>query len=110
MRESGSIAAEGQFNAVFLDLNLPGKSGTEVLADMKSDLSLASIPVAILTGSDDRQDRETCASLGSDAYFSKALAMQDFPALITVIDAFLTKVRDGRAGLNSPELPLIFAA
>lgn len=77
-------------DVVFLDLNLPGLSGAELLAEMKGDPNLATIPVAILTGSDLIQDRVTCAALGVDAYFYKAVALQDFFALATEIGFFLS--------------------
>ncbi len=78
-----------QPDAVFLDLNLPGKNGAEILAEMKSDPNLAAIPVAILTGSDDPGDHATCAKLGASAYLNKAAALEDFFALMAEIKSFL---------------------
>lgn len=77
-------------DVVFLDLNLPGWSGAEILAQMKKDPQLAVIPVAILTGSDLIQDRTACTALGVDAYFNKAVALQDFFTLTKEIDLFLS--------------------
>jgi CheY-like chemotaxis protein len=76
-------------NVVFLDLNLPGKRGAEILAEMKSDAALAAIPVAILTGSDHAEDRAICASLGASIYFTKAVALEDFATLTGEIESFL---------------------
>jgi two-component system response regulator len=76
-------------NVVFLDLNLPGKRGAEVLAEMKSDAALSAIPVAILTGSDHVDDRAICASLGASVYFTKAVALEDFATLTSEIESFL---------------------
>ncbi len=76
-------------DVVFLDLNLPGLSGTEILAAMKNDPALAEIPVAVLTGSDQPSDLTTCRLLGVDAYFNKALAPEDFVALTCEIELFL---------------------
>jgi CheY-like chemotaxis protein len=79
-------------DVVFLDLNLPGKRGAEVLAEMKSDAGLATIPVAILTGSDHADDRAICASLGARAYFNKALVLEDFSILAAEIVSFLLQL------------------
>jgi two-component system response regulator len=84
-------------NVVFLDLNLPCKSGAEVLAEMKADPALAAIPVAILTGSDYAEDYALCARLGADDYLQKAGALQDFFTLSDKIRLFLKKVQPSRA-------------
>ncbi len=56
---------------VLLDLNLPGKDGRSVLAEIKSDPSLASTPVIILSGSDAPQDVATCYALHANCYVIK---------------------------------------
>jgi CheY-like chemotaxis protein len=93
LQEPSSSGQPYRPDVVFLDLNLPGWSGVEVLAEMKKDLELASIPVAILTGSELMQDRSACCSIGVDAYFNKALALQDFFTLASEIEAFLLGLR-----------------
>lgn len=80
-------------DVVFLDLNLPGKSGVEVLREMKADPILRRIPVAVLTGSDQADDRQICSALGVDAYFNKAEVLQDFFALVARIQALLSNPR-----------------
>ena len=79
-------------DVVFLDLNLPGKNGTEVLADIRSDTNLAALPVAILTGSEDPADRANCACIGIEAYFNKAIAVHDFFALAAEVELFLLRL------------------
>jgi CheY-like chemotaxis protein len=76
-------------DVVFLDLNLPGKSGIEVLAEMKADVRLAAISVAVLTGSDSPEDRAACSLLGADIYLSKALGLDHFPYLAREVEQFL---------------------
>ena len=84
-------AGEGRYrpDVVFLDLNLPGLSGTDILAAMKADMALAEIRVAVLTGSDEPDDFTTCTRLGVDAFFNKAVAVEDFLALAANIESFL---------------------
>lgn len=110
LRQRSSWGGERQFDVVFLDLNLPGKTGSEILAAMKADFALASIPVTILTGSDNANDYEICTSLGVDAYFNKASVLADFFTLVSGIDRFLANLGPQRAALNSPDLALTSAA
>ena len=110
LRPDGSATLEQQFNAVFLDLDLPGKNGAQLLADMKADSALALIPVAVLTGSDRADDQQVCKALGVDAYFHKASILQDFLALVNDIESFLAKARNRPAQLQQPDETLISAA
>jgi CheY-like chemotaxis protein len=94
-------------DAVFLDLNLPGKTGQEILAELKQHPTLTTIPIAVLTGSDDDKDREICNFLGADRYFSKAMALNDFFRLTSQITAFLQALKHGSANTASPECPVM---
>ncbi len=78
-------------DVVFLDLNLPCKSGAEILAYIKAHAILARVPVAILTGSEYEDDFAICMRLGADAYFHKAAALNDFFSLAREIEAFLLR-------------------
>ncbi len=73
---------------IFLDLNLPGKSGREVLAEIKSDLHLRAIPVCILTTSNNEQDVSDAYALNANCYISKPLNVEDFVAQIKAISNF----------------------
>src|SRR5512146_599102 len=52
LRKQGEYADAPRPDLVLLDLNLPRKSGREVLADMKKDPELRRIPVVVLTTSE----------------------------------------------------------
>lgn len=56
---------------VLLDLNLPGLSGLDVLAALKADQELASIPVVIFSSSSRDQDRKNSFALGARQYITK---------------------------------------
>ena len=56
---------------VLLDLNLPGLSGLDVLAILKADQELASIPVVVFSSSSRDQDRNNCFALGAHQYITK---------------------------------------
>lgn len=67
---------------VLLDLNMPGVNGYTVLEKMKADPELKSIPVVVLTTSDDPRDIETCYALGANSYVHKPV---DLPGFIEAI-------------------------
>jgi chemotaxis family two-component system response regulator Rcp1 len=69
---------------VFLDLNLPGKCGLEVLAEMKKHSSLRRIPVIILTTSDAENDVFSAYQLHANCYVKKP---DDFDQFIRVVKA-----------------------
>jgi CheY-like chemotaxis protein/DNA-binding Xre family transcriptional regulator len=66
---------------VLLDLKLPKVSGVEVLRQVKSDVRTMSIPVVVLTGSQDSQALDQCLRLGAEAYIRKPV---NFPGLCGV--------------------------
>jgi chemotaxis family two-component system response regulator Rcp1 len=69
---------------ILLDLNLPRKSGREVLEEVKSDPDLHRIPVVVLTTSEAEEDIERSYELHANAYIRKPV---DFGAFIDVVRA-----------------------
>ena len=63
---------------ILLDLNLPGKSGLEVLREIKGDERTQNIPVIILTISDRDHDINECRRLGAATYIVKPVNFQNF--------------------------------
>ena len=63
---------------ILLDLNLPGTDGREVLAEIKSDEQLKTIPVVVLTTSTDARDIENCYHMGANSYIKKAVDFERF--------------------------------
>ncbi len=63
---------------VLLDLNLPKKSGTEVLEQVRKSAKCHSIPIIVLTSSDSPDDRNRAARLGADRYFRKPTSYREF--------------------------------
>jgi CheY-like chemotaxis protein len=55
---------------VFLDLNIPGTSGSDVLATMKADPETAEVPVIVITATGE-EGRASAMRLGADEYFTK---------------------------------------
>ncbi len=63
---------------ILLDLNLPGTDGREVLREIKSDEALRTIPVVVLTTSDDAQDIQSCYDAGANSYMVKPVNLPGF--------------------------------
>jgi CheY-like chemotaxis protein len=70
---------------VVLDLNMPLKSGFEVLADLRSSKDLSSIPVVILTASNNKQDEIKCKELGSTLFLQKPSTLDGYDAIASMI-------------------------
>ena len=90
-REDGFIDAPRP-DLVLLDLNLPRKSGLEVLDEMRSDESLAHIPVIMLTSSAAQSDVEAAYARGANAFVVKPLELDAFMDLIGAISGFWLEV------------------
>lgn len=79
---------EGEFSDVprpdliLLDLNLPGMDGREVLAEIKSDENLGSIPVVVLTTSTAQQDLLYSYGLRANSYVNKPIDRDRFNDMI----------------------------
>jgi CheY-like chemotaxis protein len=58
---------------VILDLNLPGTDGREVLAAIKQNQILMTIPVVVLSTSSNPKDIEVCYQLGCNSYMRKPM-------------------------------------
>lgn len=73
---------------ILLDLNLPKKDGREVLAEIKADADLKSIPTVILTTSDSDQDIARSYQLQANVYLTKPVRLEDFEKLVWRINDF----------------------
>ncbi len=94
LRRTGDFTNAPRPGLILLDLNLPRRSGLEVLADVKSDHDLRSIPVVILTTSQAEEDIIRSYSLHANAYVTKPLDFERFSeALRQINDFFLTLVK-----------------
>lgn len=91
LHRAGDFTSAPRPGLVLLDLNLPRRAGLEVLADVKSDQGLRSIPVVILTTSQAEDDIVRSYSLHANAYIAKPVDFDDYSDVIRQInDFFLT--------------------
>ncbi len=73
---------------ILLDLNLPKKSGQEVLKDIKTNPDLHNIPVVILTSSTANMDLVKSYNLNVNAYVVKPVELQGFLSVVKAIEQF----------------------
>ena len=88
LRRQNSYADAPRPDLILLDLGLPKKSGTEVLAEIKGDPGLKRIPVVVLTNSDAQEDISTTYDLHANAYTRKPVDADDFLNAIRTIEDF----------------------
>jgi CheY-like chemotaxis protein len=73
---------------ILLDLNLPKKDGREVLAEIKTDETLRSIPVVILTTSAAEDDVAKSYAMHANCYVRKPIDLNRFIEVVKVIENF----------------------
>ncbi|MET8762987.1 response regulator [Lentzea sp. NPDC004782] len=92
LRREGEYADAPRPGLILLDLNLPRKDGREVLAEVKADAELRSIPVVVLTTSDAEEDILRSYSLHANAYVTKPVDFERFIEVVRQIDDFFVTV------------------
>lgn len=88
LRRTGNYTRVPRPDVILLDLNLPGMSGHEVLAEIKADPSLRRIPVVILTSSASEQDIVKSYNLSANCFITKPGDLNEFLSLVRAIDSF----------------------
>jgi CheY-like chemotaxis protein len=87
------LRADGERpDLILLDLNLPRKDGREVLAEVKSDPALRSIPIVVLTTSKAEEDILRSYDLHANAYVTKPVDFNRFIEVVRQIDEFFVTV------------------
>ena len=88
LRRKGKFANKMRPDLILLDLNLPGKDGREVLAEIKVDPDLCSIPVVVLTSSEAEQDIIKAYNLHVNCYITKPVGLTEFVKVVKSIEDF----------------------
>lgn len=88
LHATGSSPDKPRPDLILLDLNLPKKNGREVLAEMKSDPDLRTIPVVVLTTSSSDEDILASYDLHANCYVHKPMELDDFIEVILSIQSF----------------------
>ena len=88
LRKEGKYAKALRPDLVLLDLNLPKKDGREVLAEIKSDDNLKSIPVVVLTASKAEEDVAKSYKLHANCYITKPVDLKQFIRVAKSVQEF----------------------
>lgn len=88
LRHQGAHSNAPRPDLILLDLNLPKMDGREVLALIKQDADLKTIPTIILTTSDDEVDIVKSYKLQANCYLNKPVQLDQFDNLVTSINDF----------------------
>jgi CheY-like chemotaxis protein len=92
LRREGEYADAPRPDLILLDLNLPRKDGREVLAEIKGDPQLSTIPVVVLTTSHAEEDVLKSYQLHANAYVTKPVDFERFIEVVRQIDEFFVTV------------------
>jgi CheY-like chemotaxis protein len=94
LNQEGTYASAPRPDFILLDLNLPKMDGRQVLARIKNDESLKTIPTVILTTSDAAADVANSYQLQANCYLTKPVQLDEFEALVkSISDFWLRKVK-----------------
>lgn len=88
LRQEGKLADAIRPDLILLDLNMPLKDGREVLAELKGDPDLCTIPVVVLTSSNAEKDVVGTYDLGANCYITKPIDLDQFADVVKAIEEF----------------------
>lgn len=103
---SGSYAHRSEMERpqiILLDLNLPKKSGLQVLREIKADKRTNKIPVVVLTSSRRNHEVDECRRLGADRYIVKPVGLQNLSEVTPHFHFDWVLLKPGRSGDGGSE-------
>jgi CheY-like chemotaxis protein len=84
--EAIALARAARPDVIVLDMMMPGRTGLEVLAELREDRDLAGVPVVMLTARTQLSDRQAAAATGVDAFLAKPFSPLE---LLAIVDELL---------------------
>ena len=88
LHREGPYADAPRPDLILLDLNLPRKDGRQVLAEIKHNPSLNSIPVVVLTTSSADEDVLQSYNLRANCYITKPVDLEQFMSVVKATQEF----------------------
>ena len=76
-KRAAEIAATTPPNLIILDVMLPGKSGFEILRELRAGAETKDLPILMLSAKGQAKDREAAASFGANRYMTKPFSNQE---------------------------------
>ncbi len=92
LRRTGAHEDAPRPDVILLDLNMPRMDGRQVLAEIKNDPELRSIPIVVLTTSQAPSDILSSYSLHANAYVTKPMNLDGLTEVVRRIDHFYAKI------------------
>jgi CheY-like chemotaxis protein len=80
--ESVELARRLEPDLIVLDMMMPGRSGLEVLEELRGDERFAETPVVMLTARAQEADRASAATAGADRFLSKPFSPTELAAVV----------------------------
>lgn len=90
MLRSGDMPRDRRL--VLLDLNMPRMNGIEFLRELRADPELRSVPVVVLTTSDDERDRVEAYNLNVAGYILKPVTLMNFVEAMATLNKYWSLV------------------
>jgi CheY-like chemotaxis protein len=84
----GAFANAQRPDLILLDLNLPRRSGSEVLANIKSHPQLRMIPIVVLTSSEQEVDIARSYASGANCYVTKPVSLAELQQVVDSVKNF----------------------
>lgn len=88
LKQQGPYRHASRPDMVLLDLNMPKRSGREVLREIRKDDTLKNIPIVILTTSESEADISACYRLGANCYITKPVRFDEFNRVVKELEHF----------------------
>jgi CheY-like chemotaxis protein len=103
IRSEGAYAGRPHHGNILLllDINMPRLDGVEVLRRLKADPRTSTVPIIMLTTTDDPREIERCYQLGCNVYVTKPVDYSTFIEAINRLGLFLQIVRVPQTGAFS---------
>jgi len=90
IRGEGSLPLIPRPHVIMLDLNMPKMGGIEFLHELRKDARFKSLPVFILTSSDQEEDKIAAYNLNIAGYILKSLDFDEFLGTVKILDSYWT--------------------
>ena len=87
--DGSGLVHKGRPLLILLDLNLPDMTGTDILKRLKENEHLRSVPVVVLTTTDDKFEIQRCYDLGCNVYITKPFDYEKFANTIQQLGLFV---------------------
>lgn len=85
--EALTLAREHRPDAILLDMMMPGRSGVDVLEELRRDPELAGTPVLMLTARTQTSDREAAEEAGATRFLEKPFSPRELAAVVAELAA-----------------------